>query len=166
MDILDFVLGFVILGVTVLQTFRGFGRAVFDGLGLYCALWIASTSTPFLSGAMHLTSDSALNQAIWFALLFVGLGTLALLLSRFVYGSILLNLGMFDHFLGLIAGFACALIVAHGIVQTMSLGSAGSSGPSIVASSNVGSECMNFGSYHTFVNTLYSVTGGHDEQLN
>jgi uncharacterized membrane protein required for colicin V production len=162
MNGLDIILGFVILGVTALQAFRGFGRAVFDGLGLYGALWISSTAASTLNGSVHVAATSGANQAFLFIVMFMVVGALALLLSRFVYGSILLNLGVFDHFLGLLVGLACGVIIAHGIVQGIDLDSHGSGSPSMVASSNIGSECLNFSSYHSFVDILSSETSGHD----
>jgi len=165
MNALDIILGIVILGAVALETFRGFGRALFDGLALYATLWVSSTSSSMLASSVHIASTTAGSQAILFGLIFVIVGALGIVLSRFVYGSILLNLGMFDHFMGLLAGIAVGLILAHSIVRVIDIGSSNSAGPSIVASSSIGQECLTFDSYHSFVNTLYSETAGHDVKV-
>jgi hypothetical protein len=161
MNALDIILGFVMIVIVALQTFRGFGRALFDGLGLYCVLLISS-AVAAASTNLHITASAAGTQTFMFVITFVVTGILAVFVSRWVYGTVLLNLGMFEHLMGLVAGVACALIVAHGIVQAIDLDTQGTTGPNIIASSSIGQECLTFDSYHSFVDGLYSATAGHD----
>jgi uncharacterized membrane protein required for colicin V production len=160
MNALDIILGTLILAIIALQTFRGFGRALFDALALYCTLLLA-TFVASSSAAMHISSSVAGTESFMFVVTFIVVGVLAIFLSRWVYGTVLLNLGMFEHLFGLVAGIACGLILAHAIVQGIAIGTQGSSDTDIIAASSIGQECLTFNSYHALVDTLYAETEGH-----
>lgn len=151
----DVVLSAIILIAVVIEAFRGFGRAVFDALGLYIALVIAHLAYTPLAGMVRLHDGAADNHAAVYSLCF-GLAALIMLcISRFVYGAVHFDAGVFDKLLGVAAGIAIGLMVAHGITTGIAL--TDPTGRGEVASytdTAFGDEMLNFTSYHRFLTTI------------
>jgi len=112
----DIVLAAIILIATGISAFRGFGRAVFDCLGLYLALIIAHCAYLPLSGAVHFHSGAADNHAAAYMIVFVLSSIIMLCLSRFVYGTVLYNAGVFDQLLGVAVLIA---VIMWRVMQTL-----------------------------------------------
>ena len=155
----------LVLGVVAFsQMVRGFGRAVFDALLLYGALYAAEYEARPLAAQVCLVHGAAVNHADLYALLLVVFGALALALSSFVYGLTLMDLGMFDKLLGLCAGVAAGMMIAHGIVHAMAMADPdGSAGAATVASSTVGNEMLDYPGYHAVMDTITGATSYHRE---
>ncbi len=157
---LDIVLGGLIMAAVIIEGFRGFGRAGFDALALFGALFLAAVSYQPLAANLHLVSGAGANEAACYGMCFGIYAVLALVLSHFIHGALLLNLGMFDHLMGVAAGVFVGVMLAHGIVRSFDILSITTSQPSIVASSAIGPEVLNFTTYHSVMDTMYSMTGG------
>lgn len=158
---LDIVLGVLLVGVAVLEMGRGFGRAIFDALALYAALWLSGAAARALEAATF-HPNTAFSHCWTFGLLFLTFGALGLLVSRFVYHSTLVNAGMFEGLLGLGAGLAVGMILAHGLVRVAVLADpAGQSGARVVAESFLGNEMLSFTTYHSVLATLSGVANTH-----
>ena len=147
----------VIIGVVGLV--RGFGRTLLDTLALYAGLWGASLAAPLLAARLSLHAGGAgVNQSWAFGLLFLVFGALFLGVSWYVYGMTQFDAGLFDKLLGLAAGLAAGVIVAHSIVAAMvtadpmCVASAAS-----VRSGTVGSELYSFSQYHAVMDTITGV---------
>lgn len=151
----DVVLSAIILIAVIIETFRGFGRAVFDALGIYIALVIAHISYTPLSRMVRLHDGAADNHAAVYAVCFGVAALIMLCVSRFVYGAVHFDASSFDKLLGVVAGIALGIMVAHGITTSISL--TDPTGRGEVASytdSSLGDEMLNFTSYHRFMTTI------------
>ncbi len=158
MNWLDLTLILVIVGLAAVEMVRGFGRGALDALFLYGALCAADAAAPTVGDQLRMGGGAAANRADADALLLVVFGVLALLVSRFVYGLTLMDLGMFDKFLGLCSGLAAGMIVAHAIVSPLAMADPrGKAGAALVASSTVGNEMLDFPTYHSVMDTITGV---------
>ncbi len=156
MNGLDIGLILVIVAVGVVGLVRGFGRTALDALALYAALWGASLAAPAVAARVSFHAGGAgINESWAFTLLFLVLGPLLLGVSWYVYGLTQLDLGMFDKLLGLAAGLAAGVIVAHALTETLVMGD-----PKCVAAAapvntgTVGSEVYGFPGYHALLDTV------------
>ena len=158
MNWLDIVLIVVIAGMGITQAFRGFGRGVFDALGLYGALWLAHLTAEPVAESVHFPGAPPLNLGVSYGVMLAIFGILTLLISRFVYGMTQMNAGMFEGFLGLLTGLAAGVILAHGLVCAMDLSDpTGNGSDQVIASGPVATEMLTFPTYHQVMETL---TGG------
>ena len=160
MNWLDIILLLLIVGTAVVGTVRGLGRAAFDALGLYAALWAASTLAPLV--AVHLTLNAggaAVNQSWIFGILFVLLGVLMLGVSWYVHSLTRFDAGMFDKLLGLAAGVAMGVIVAHSLVSALVTSDPHRvASAALVADAPVGREVYGFPTYHSVLDTITGAT--------
>lgn len=159
------VLVVMIIGVAVItETIRGFGRAAFDALALYGVLWLASWAAAPVSKVLPISGSHEMALAAAYGIVAVAGGVLGLILSHVAYGSLLLNAGMFDHFLGLIAGIAVGVMLSHGLTRSVAYADAGVDGSSQVVSSGVvSSELYDFHGYHAVLDQLTGAVSYHRE---
>jgi len=158
---LTVILWIILISAAVLQAFRGFGRAIFDTLCLYAALWCASASTHAAAGAIHLSSDPDSNHAGVFAALFVVYAVLGILVSRYVYSMTHFHLGMMEALLGLCAGIGAGIILCHAVTCVVNFSGSGNGlGQSLVAQSPIGHELYSFDSFHSTMTAIEDSTGG------
>jgi uncharacterized membrane protein required for colicin V production len=160
MNTFDILLILLLTAATVVGVVRGFGRTLFDVLGLYGALCIASASYAALASVMPGGANIAQNQALTFAGIFVVCSALALVAVHFLHDAMPISLGMIDRFAGVFTGFLIGLVLAHGIVQTIDIHSQGDRKADVVATSAVGQEMLNFSDAHAFLDTITSLTAG------
>jgi uncharacterized membrane protein required for colicin V production len=158
---LDAILAIILVGISVVGVYRGCGKILFDFLALLGALWLDSSIFVQASHSLRIVTNDFQNAADVFAVLFVLFGGIGLLLSHIAYKSILLDLGMLNKTLGLVLGFMTAVVICHAITKTISIADLASKTPSILASSRVGDETLNFTTYHSVIEDLYDATGGH-----
>ncbi len=156
MNGLDIGLVVLIAAISIVGLVRGFGRTILDTLALYAALWAASLIAPLAASRISLHAGGAgINESWAFTLLFLVFGALALGASWYVYGLTQFDLGMFDKLLGLAAGIAAGMIVAHALTVTLVMGD-----PTCVAAAapvntgTVGGELYGFPSYHALMDTI------------
>lgn len=162
---LDIVLGVLLVMAAVLEMSRGFGRAIFDALALYGALWLAESLSHTLDAAFF-HPNTSISHCWTFGVLFLTFGALAFLVSGFVYHSTLLNMGMFEGLLGLGAGVAVGMILAHAVVRIVAMSDPTGHGSLLIADSFLGNEMLRFTTYHSFIETLSGVTASHRELPN
>jgi uncharacterized membrane protein required for colicin V production len=155
---LDVVLLLLLLGVAGLEMFRGFGRAVLDALALYGALWSADALSPSVADNLRLTAHPDVNHCVAYGLLLLALGAASLGLSRLVYNLTLMHTGMFEGLLGLGAGLAVGMILAHGLVRVMVMSDPTGRAGQTVTESFLGNEMLSFTTYHSIIDTLSSDT--------
>ena len=163
MNWLDIVLFVIIAAAAGIEMVRGFGRAVLDALALYGALWIAEAVASPIADHVHFNPSHSVNHCVILALLLLGLGALAIVLSRFVYEATLINAGMFEGLLGICAGVAVGMVAAHGLVRVLSLSDPTGGMLAAVNNSGLGGEMLSFSTYHSVLDTLTNLTAGsHD----
>lgn len=159
MNWLDIILLLLVVGVAVLEAFRGFGRAIFDALGLFAALWLAGALSPGLAPHMPLHTGAGADHSHAFSLLFVLLSLLCLGVSRFVHGMTLIHTGMFEALLGLTAGVAVGMVAAHAVTCALVMADPGGRhGAALVAGGAISSEAFSFTTYHSVMDTLTGAT--------
>ncbi|BDI31883.1 hypothetical protein CCAX7_39340 [Capsulimonas corticalis] len=152
---LDIFLILAIVAMTVVGATMGFGRAALTALALFGSLWAASASLPTVAGVVHIQSSGAANQGDVFAMLCLAFGSVAVVVAKYVHGSLGIHAGMFDAFLGLCAGVAIGMMVAHGVVRTMTIADPDGQGEGgQVASGSVSHEMLEFTSFHSVMDTV------------
>ena len=156
MNGLDIGLVILITAIGVVGLVRGFGRTGLDTLAVYAGLWAASLAAPLLAARVSFHAGGAgINESWAFTLLFLVFCPLLLGVSWYVYGLTQFDLGMFDKLLGLAAGLAAGVIVAHALTVTLVMGD-----PLCVAAAapvntgTVGSELYGFPGYHALMDTV------------
>ena len=167
MNWLDIILGLLIAGIAVVGLVRGFGKTVFDALGLYAALWIASALAPPLAAHVSFQAGGPGVNLSWaLGLLFVAFGALMLGVSWYVFGMTQLNAGMFDKLLGMVAGIAAGMILAHLVVTGLVTADPRlEASAAQVASGTVGNEMYSFPTYHSVMDAITGVKTYHRELL-
>jgi uncharacterized membrane protein required for colicin V production len=164
MNGLDVLIVLLVVGIAALQAFRGFGRASFDVLAVYGALWVANTYSVQFSHTIHLRADDNDNLSTVFCLTTIVGVAIALLVSRFVYGATMMDAGMFDPFLGFVAGLAVGIMCAHSVVKTIDISDPDGKGSGImIAQGLLGNETLNFTTYHSMMNTVTGASTYHRE---
>ncbi len=160
MNWLDIILGLLIAAIAVVGLVRGFGKTVFDALGLYAALWLASILAPLLAAHISLhAGEPGVNLSWAFGLLFLVLGGLMLGGSWYVYGMTQLNAGIFDKLLGLAAGVVAGVILAHVCTSAMVTSDPHrEASAALVASATLGHEVYSFPTYHSVMDTITGAT--------
>jgi len=160
MNWLDILLLLLIAGAAALGLTRGFGRAAFDALGLYGALWLASTLAPLLAAHLSLhAGGAAVNRSWAFGLLFVLLGALCLGIAWYCHGLTQFEAGLFDKLFGLVGGIAAGMILAHGLVSTLVTSDPQrEASAALVSQGTVGTELYAFPAYHSAIDTVTGAT--------
>lgn len=168
MNWLDILLLLLIAGAAALGLRRGFGRASFDALGLYAALWLASAFTPLLAAHLTLNAGGAAANRGWiFALLFVLLGALCLGIAWYCHGMTQFEAGLFDKLFGLVGGIAAGMILAHSLVSTLVTSDPQRmASADLVRSGTIGTELYSFPAYHSVIDTITGATSYRRELPN
>jgi uncharacterized membrane protein required for colicin V production len=157
MSVLDICVILVITALAIVGAFRGFGRTLYDAIGLYGALWAADAAAFAFADSLHLSDEKGVGRALLFGACFLVLGVLALCLTRFIYGATAFHAGMFDQLLGLGAGIALGMVVMHAAVKAVAIADAGgNSSPVVLARGPVCDEILTFEGYHA---SLATITG-------
>jgi uncharacterized membrane protein required for colicin V production len=140
----------------VLETKRGFGRALFDFAAFLVAVKFSPVIAPPIARTIHITTAIHANDAVWYAIVFAVLATILVLIGRFLYSTTLVSAEVFDALLGGLLGVGIGVILCHVFVRIVAL-NAGSADvvPLVVASSALGREFLTFESYHQLLETLY-----------
>ncbi len=160
MNWLDILLLALIAGAAGLGLKHGFGRASFDALGLYAALWLASLLTPLAVSHVTLSAGgAALNRSWAFGLLFILLGALCLGIAWYCHGLTQFEAGLFDRLFGMVGGIAAGMILAHGLVSALVTSDPQrEASAALVSGGTVGSELYSFPAYHSAINTITGAT--------
>jgi len=125
MNWVDLVALVIIVGIAFLESRRGFGLALFDLIGAIIASKLAISFYEAAGKALPFNLKAQDAQGFWIILMFLILGALVLLASRFLYSTTLLSLDVMDPVVGAILGIASGIITAHIILRGMVLAAAG-----------------------------------------
>ena len=155
MNWIDFIIIVIMLGITVVEMKRGFGKAVFDFAALLVAIRGAYMLQGPLSDVIKLTLRPATDKAILFAALFIVIGGGLMYLGRLLYSTTLISAEFFEPLLGGICGIGMGIILSHALMRIIALGS-GSDAPIVISTSALGKEFLTFDSYHRLVEFLYN----------
>jgi uncharacterized membrane protein required for colicin V production len=158
---LDAILVVIFITIAVVGVYRGCGKIVFDFFALLGTLWVDSNYYVQAAHSLRIMGNDNQNDAAIFALLFVLIGAIGLVISHIAYESILLSLGILDKTFGFFLGAATAIIVCHAIVKTINIATYNNPQSTVLASSRVADEMLNFTTYHATVDDMYNATGGH-----
>jgi len=157
MNWLDIFSALILAVGLIVGLIRGFGKTGLDALGLYAALWIAAMLAPLLASHVSFRAGGAgLNESWALTLLFFAFGGMLLAASWYVNGMTQWNAGMFDKLLGLCAGAAVGMILAHALVSALVMGGAVSDSRQEASASlgTVSGELYDFPTYHSVINTI------------
>jgi uncharacterized membrane protein required for colicin V production len=162
MSWLDVLAILILLAATVLQTMRGFGRAVFDTMAIYGVLWLASVSAEPVAHMVPIGSDKAVNLAFAYGLVGILGSIVGLVLSHFCYQATLPHAGMFEHFFGLMLGVAVGAMFCHMLMRGIAFADPNGDGSGeLVTSGIVASEMYDFHTYHSIVDSITGLTADH-----
>jgi len=152
---IDVAIAVLLVGAGLVETKRGFGRAVLDLTALAVTVRVAWLLAEPLSGSIKLAMDPDVNRAILYVASFVVLGSFLLYLGRTIYDVTLVSAEVFDPPLGGLCGIGVGIILAHALVQTLAFGAGGDAVPKVVADSLLGTEFLRFHTYHRVMDVLY-----------
>ncbi|MEN6521493.1 MAG: CvpA family protein [Armatimonadota bacterium] len=157
--VIDIFLVVILLGIMLLETKRGFGKAVFDFVALLAAVRLVPLVVPQLAKSFCFMSESHANEALLFAGVFAVLGMVLLLIGKKVYDATLITLDTFDPPLGGVLGIGVAIILGHVVMKSLAIAaSAGGVLPDALSNSSIGMEFYQFVTYHKVMVLLSSLT--------
>jgi uncharacterized membrane protein required for colicin V production len=161
---LDVFVLMIIVAATVLETIRGFGRAVFDALAIYGILWVASACAAPVAHIMPVGKDDGINLAVAYSGIAVLGSVLGLFLAHLCYNATLPHAGMFDQFLGLALGVAVGTMFAHCLVRGIAFSDPTGDGSGVLVTTGVvSSEMYDFHTYHALVDSITGAVSYHRE---
>jgi len=164
MNWLDVLIIITLVVAVIVETMRGFGKAVFDALALFGVLWLSATAAAPFAKVLPLSSDPAVAKAYAYGIVAVAGIIGGLTLAHFAYQNMLLNAGMFDHFLGLVLGVGVGMMLSHGLVRSMAMSDPeGKASAQVVMAGPVSSEMYDFHNYHSVVDQITGAANYHRE---
>ncbi|MCL6519806.1 MAG: CvpA family protein [Armatimonadetes bacterium] len=140
----------------IIETKRGFGRAVFDLAAVLVAVRIAYMVADPLSASIKVSANPATNQTIAFVAPFIVLSALLWFLGKLVYEATLISAEIFDPLLGGICGILIGITIDHVFVRTIVFAAGTKELPSLITDSALGREFLYFDTYHRIVQALYN----------
>ncbi len=157
MNWFDVVAILLIAIIAWLESLRGFGRAIFDAVGALIALRVAIALSPSLASSAPLLQPDAYSQAFWMAAVFVIMGVLIIIATKFIYETTLLSLDVLDPVVGGLLGLVSGIVVAHLFMRVLLTAYAKTDFGTIILNSFVGQELIVFRSYHVVVTALQNL---------
>jgi uncharacterized membrane protein required for colicin V production len=153
MPLLETLVLLLVALVALIEGKRGFGRGLFDLAGAILTVKLSRTLAFALAPNVHLFASGTGNEAALLVAFAAVLGTAFVFAARFLYDITLISLDAFDSVFGLFLGLASGVAVAHILLLAMLMGSVPAKRPQI-KQTRVFRECVNFESYHSFINFL------------
>ncbi len=139
----DLAVVIVVAAFGTIEARRGASPAAMDCAALVIVGQIAN-------GAHGAFADSLnIAPAVGFAILYVVLGILGILLVRFIHSMTMLSLDTFDPIVGAVFGVASGIAAAHALGQIVLV--AGGADYPALAQSALGDEILNFTTYKKIV---------------
>ena len=162
MSWIDFIVILIFLAVTILESVRGFGRALFDTIALILVLKASKLLSPSLAGSISFLSAPHANEGFSFLLLFVVMGAVGLILAKLIYESTLWTFDAFDALLGGLLGLIASGAVANALLHGLFLwGAGGTAHPQAFATyvqhTLSGQEFLEWRTYNTILGLLRSL---------
>ncbi len=152
---IDIVFFIIAAGIVLAELKRGLGRALLDFLALYGAFVAANAVAPMLAQHAGFSPSSPINFGWSYGICFAAFGTVALTVSRIANQVLQWEFGVMDAPMGAAAGLCLAVLVLHGVAIMLNFGGAG-----VLSGSMLGSEALDFRTYHTIVDGFTSL-GAH-----
>jgi len=139
------------------ENVRGFGRAIFDFVGALIAVKLATFVAQPLGNAAPLLQPEARAEAFWLAMVFLVLGVLIIVATKFIYETTLLSLDVLDPVVGGLLGVGSGIVTAHVFLRMLLTAYADTEFAKVVSHSFVGHEIISFRSYHHVVTVLQNI---------
>jgi uncharacterized membrane protein required for colicin V production len=139
------------------ESVRGFGRAVFDFVGALIAVKLATFAARPLASAAPLLESQAHAEALWMAIVFVVLGVLIIIATKYIYETTLLSLDVLDPVVGGLLGVGSGIVAAHVFLRVLLTAYAGTEFANLVSASFMGQEVVAFRSFHHVVKALENI---------
>lgn len=155
----DLVAIILFIAGAVIESMRGFGRALFDAIALIIAAKASTMLYPGLADRIAMSDDPHANQAWCMAMLFVVIGAVAILIGKFIQDSLLLSLDAFDPILGAILGIPVAGAVMYALIAVLITGAGGpdAEAAKVYAESWAAYHFYYFKSYHSMIDTFRNI---------
>jgi len=155
MSWVDVVAALIIILVAFVESKRGFGRALFDIIGLVVSLKLAIVLAGVLHKSTPIGASENGSEAFWTAVLFIVFGVLTVLASKVLYETTLLSLDVLDPTLGAILGIGSGLMVAHIFLRVLILAYTGTPLEPLLAGTFAARQILYLSGYSHVLNSLY-----------
>jgi uncharacterized membrane protein required for colicin V production len=161
MNWVDLVSVILLIAGAIIGSMRGFGRALFDAIGLVLTAKLASVLYPTLADRISFSGDPHVNQAWCLAVLFVVIGAGAIVVGYFIQNSLLISLDSFDPILGAILGLPAAGALVYTLIGILIVGAGGPNAPAagVYTQSWAAYNFYYFNSYHSMIHTFRNIGG-------
>lgn len=143
----------LLLGIVVLEIRRGAGRAMFDLPAVLIAMRAAYILVNPQTGSIKFAAGS---EAITYAIVFSVIAFVLIVIGHFIYSSTLFSADTFDSFLGGVIGIFVGITVCHVFVNVLNMMAGPDDAVNIVLNSPIGSEFLEFATYHRLLDALYN----------
>jgi uncharacterized membrane protein required for colicin V production len=158
----DVIVLLLFVVITVVESVRGFGRALFDTIALLLVLKACKLASPSLATSITFYGSPTANAGFSFLLLFVVLGVVGLILAKLLYEALLWTLDAFDTFVGGLIGLITSGVVASALMHGLYLWGGGFTqhvAPFGIAmqTSWAGQQFLEWRTYYSVVGFLYSL---------
>ena len=110
-----------------------------------------------LAKAAPLLQPDAYAQALWMAAVFVLLGILIIIATKYIYETTLLSLDVLDPLVGGLLGVVSGIVVSHLFLRVLLTAYASTDFGTLVLHSFVGQEFIVFRSYHYVLTALQNL---------
>jgi len=121
MMLVDVIVVLIFVVITVVESVRGFGRALFDTIALIVVLKACKLLSPSLASSVIFYGSPTANAGFSFLLLFVVMGVVGLILAKLLYEALLWTLDAFDTFVGGLIGLIASGVVASALMHGLYL---------------------------------------------
>jgi len=150
----DLVLVLLVALIVIIETRRGFGKALFDLAAAVLTLKLVSFAYNDASASYQIIQNTAANNALVYAAMLLAAGAACWFAGKLIYEHTLVSLEMFDPVLGMVLGVGVGIIAGHAFTNTLAImGSAGGLSE-VLTKSLLGSEFHDFRTYRMVLSTL------------
>jgi len=154
---IDAVALVVVILIAWFESVRGFGRAIFDFVGALIAVKLATFVAGPLGNAAPLLQPESRAEAFWMAMVFVVLGVLIIIATKFIYETTLLSLDVLDPVVGALLGIGSGIVTAHVFLRVLLAAYADTEFAKVVSATFMGQELVTFRTFHHVVTVLQNI---------
>jgi len=149
----DIVVIALLVTVAIIEGKRGFGRALFDLIGVFIALRLSSVLVNPESGVLRPAVGS---ETISYLITFGVLAAVFVVIGHFIYSTMLFSADAFDAAFGVAIGLLVGVIICHAFVYGISIRAGVNESNNVVLASSISGEFLEFTTYHKIMNFLYT----------
>jgi uncharacterized membrane protein required for colicin V production len=153
----DIVVILIVVLVGWIESVRGFGRAIFDFVGILISLKMSIHLAPAVAKAAPVVQPIAHAEAFWMVMLFVIMAALTVLATKYVYDSMLLSLDVLDPIVGGMLGVGAGLMVGHLFLRMLLIAYGDTEFANVISGSFTGQELIELRTYHRVVTSLQNI---------